>query len=511
MSTQSLPTLSIRAPLNGALADSALATLASDSLADFLLARRWFGGKARRPGSVRFRDTVPLFDGTSAVARLDVDPDTPAAATYQLPLAVRPGEPQEGADGAPRAVLARVESADGSGFVFDALEDESFRRRLGEALSAGASFRGPTASWVLEPVRREATPGEKSRLASGEQSNTSILYGKRAILKIYRRLAAGENPDVEIAEFLERRAKFPHVPRLLGTIRFQDRDGTRTVAGLQQALVENRGDGWAYALERVRGEIFRPNGHGERPFAESARRLGEITRELHQALASAPDDPAFAPVRVSEGDLENWGGRVALQVKHAGEILAERAASGDLTPGARVLARDCLAHLQDVPTRIRDLVASLREDGGSRIRHHGDYHLGQVLVTPERDFVILDFEGEPARPIAERRERHSPLRDVAGMLRSFSYAAAVGGREHASDAATTAKLRRWDDAARGAFLSGYFGTTMPSFLPQDRRAADRLLALFETEKVFYELAYELNNRPDWVEVPLAGIARLVNG
>ena len=509
MNTHPLPTLSTRGPLNTALADATLATLTSDALATFLLARRWFGSKGQAPHTVRVRDTVPLFDGASTVARIEVDAGAESASTYQLPLVVRGGEPPGGGQ-APRAVLARVESAEGPGFVFDALEDDAFRRDLGVALAGGARFRGANASWVIEPIASEPVGDEPSRVASAEQSNTSVLYDDRAILKIYRRLSPGENPDVEIAEFLERRTRFSHVPRLLGTIRFHDADGSRTVAGMEQRLVANRGDGWTYALECVRREVGGdPRSGGERRFADSARRLGEITRELHEALASDPSDPSFAPLSVSEGDLENWCGRIAVQVKRSGELLAEHASSGDLTPAARMLARQCLAHLPEVPSRIRDLTASLREGGGSRIRHHGDFHLGQVLVTPNDDFVVLDFEGEPARPLAERRERHSPLRDVAGMLRSFSYAAAVGGRDLAGGDEAGAALRRWEEEARTAFLAGYFGERLPSFVPQAPGAADRLLALFETEKVFYELAYELNNRPDWVEVPLAGIASLV--
>jgi trehalose synthase-fused probable maltokinase len=509
VNAHSLPTLSTRGPLRTALADATLATLTTDALATFLLGRRWFGGKGRAPQSARVRDAVPLFDGASTVARIDVDAGAESASTYQLPLAVRSGEPPAG-DRAPRAILARVESADGPGFVFDALEDEGFRRELGVALAGGARFRGASASWVIEPIASEPVGDEQSRVASAEQSNTSVLYDDRAILKIYRRLSPGENPDVEIAEFLERRTLFSHVPRLLGTIRFHDADGSQTVAGMEQRLVPNRGDGWAFALESVRREVGGDRrSHVLRPFAKSARRLGVITRELHEALASDPRDPSFAPLPVSEGDLENWCGRIAVQVKRSGELLAEHASRGDLTPAARALARECLAHLPEVPARIRGLAASLRDDAGSRIRHHGDYHLGQLLVTTDDDFVVLDFEGEPARPLAERRERHSPMRDVAGMLRSFSYATAVGGRELAGRSEAGANLRRWEDEARSAFLAEYFGERLPSFVPQAPGAADRLLALFETEKVFYELAYELNNRPDWVEVPLAGIARLV--
>jgi len=210
-------------------------------------------------------------------------------------------------------------------------------------------------------------------------------------------------------------------------------------------------------------------------------------------------------------DVAAWGEQAVRQVKCAGERLAERAAAGKLPEDARGLARDCLQGLADVLSHARALAAALGGKAGSKIRHHGDYHLGQVLVGLDGDFAILDFEGEPARPLAERRERQSALRDAAGMLRSFSYAAAVTARNLGPRPGLEARLVQWRERAQSAFLSGYLGDHLPDFLPPSREACHRLLALFEIEKMFYELAYEVDHRPDWVTVPLQAIRRLLDG
>ena len=510
MSSAPPPRLALRGPLREALAREALERLPSDALSSFLLERRWFGGKGSVPRVVRLRDSIPLFDEWSAVTRLEVDPQGPISATYQLPLAVRSRDP--GRFEAPSAVLATIESSQGSGILFDALEDEEFRSRLGAVLASGARFAGPHSTWVVEPIEPGPYGEEETRLSSAEQSNSSVVYGRRAILKLYRRIAPGENPDVEIGEFLSRHARFANVPRLLATVRFHDEDGSSTVAAMLQEFVQSLGDGWSYALARAREETAGqavPTGDGS--FCEAAGRLGRITRRLHEALASDREDPAFAPLPATAADVAAWGEQAVRQVKCAGERLAERAAAGKLPEDARGLTRDCLQGLADVLSHARALAAALGGKAGSKIRHHGDYHLGQVLVGLDGDFVILDFEGEPARPLAERRERQSALRDAAGMLRSFSYAAAVTARNLGPRPGLEARLVQWREKAQSAFLSSYLGDHLPDFLPPSREACHRLLALFEIEKMFYELAYEVDHRPDWVTVPLQAIRRLLDG
>jgi maltose alpha-D-glucosyltransferase/alpha-amylase len=274
-----------------------------------------------------------------------------------------------------------------------------------------------------------------------------------------------------------------------------------------QEFVPSRGDAWAFALERARIEAIESRHvNAAESFATAARRLGEVTRGLHEALAADSGDPDFAPQAATAEDVVTWGESTARQVKQAGEALAAQAAAAALPAEIRPLARTCLEHLPDTLARARAIAASFPDGAGEKIRHHGDYHLGQVLVTERGEFMILDFEGEPARPLAERRRRHSALRDVAGMVRSIAYAAAAATRA-AGWSAPSDRVIHWESEARSAFLDGYFGAGLPEFLPQSTAGAYRLLELFEIEKVFYEIAYEVNHRPDWVEIPLRGVAR----
>jgi trehalose synthase-fused probable maltokinase len=504
-----LRTLRVSGGLGAALSPAALAGLDGAPLVAFLGRQRWFGGKGAATEAISVCDVIPLFDdGSAAVARVTVDIGG-RTATYQLVLAVRPGDPE--APGAPRAVLARVEAGSEHGILFDALEDAPFRRRLGQALRTGASFGGSAARWVLSPFGEggEAiTVSEDNRLLAGEQSNSSVVFGEGAILKLYRRVEPGEHPDVEIGELLTATA-FAHVPALLATIRFQDVDGSTTVAGMVQRLVVGASDCWEVARVQVREQCAAADG-APIPFAGDAARLGRLTRALHEELANACGRPAFTPLPVTEQDLDGWAAAVAHQSATALGLLAAGRRDGRLDPPLRGAADGLLARRAVPAARARQLARSLRGEAGQRIRHHGDYHLGQILRTPGGEFLVVDFEGEPTRPLAERRERHSALRDVAGMLRSFAYAAAIGCEGLGPSGAQRAA--RWERAAREAFLDGYLGDTArgpSSFLPASRSAVERAVALFELEKAFYELAYELNHRPDWVHLPLRSLGRLL--
>jgi trehalose synthase-fused probable maltokinase len=502
-----LQRLRVPAGLADALTPAVLASLDGAPLIDFLVRQRWFGGKGQRPATARLRDATPLFgDGSAVVTRLTVEQGGDPV-TYQLPLAVRPGEPD--AAGAPRAVVAYVEAAGERGVLFDALEDPSFRRRLGLALATGAVFVGPGTQWVLTPFgdggQSIASGGGEVRLIAGEQSNSSVVYDERAILKLYRRLQPGENPEVEIGELLTASA-FAHAPALLGTIRFHDADGSITVAGIAQRFVPDARDGWTYALERVREQCAAPP-TARVTFADDAVHLGRLTRAMHEVLANAPSRADFAPLPVTPEVLRGWAEAVDRQVRTALDLLDAERRAGRLEPALDPAAGSLLARRGEVSERVRGLVDRLGTPAGQRIRHHGDYHLGQVLRTPDGTFTIVDFEGEPARPLSERRQRHCALRDVAGMLRSFAYAAAVG-LEHPREQAA-----RWERAVREAFLAGYLGDAarpLPAYLPASRAAVARTLALFEIEKAFYELAYELNHRPDWVRIPLGALGRLLD-
>ena len=514
-----------------------VAALDAETLVRFLVPRRWYGGKGRAPSRVRLDGFVPLpwCGGRFGIARLHVESGG-RGVHYQLPLAVRAASelPSDG----PRAVLARLDGDAGGRLVYDATEDADFRAELARAFETGARFEGfgatgsaaGNARWVIEPLRTGVRLPASSSVGSAEQSNTSLRYGDAAILKLFRRLESGENPDVEIGRFLggdgdaAGAAAFRHTPALLGTIRFEE-EGSSAVAGMLQVLVPGSTDAWAHILERGRGWFgASPTARLPAPeVAADAERLGRVTRELHEALASprAAALEAFRPEPAAEEDVEEWAESAREMLEEGFTLLDDRLRANAL-PAERVADARALAGRRDAYLElVEELAEAVGDDAGLRIRHHGDYHLGQVLRSTAGDFLVIDFEGEPARPLEERRRKHSPLRDVAGMLRSFAYAAATLAAERRGTLEPRVlepRAAQWERAAREAFLRGYLAAGLgardersePSHvLPRTRAATDALVALFETEKAFYELAYELNNRPDWAWIPMRGIARLL--
>ncbi len=497
-------------------------SLGSDEWVAFLRGRRWFGSKATVK-SARVRDVIELpwegggSDGQYAVVRLDVETDA-GRDLYQVPL-------QHASDG-----------------IRPAEENPVFLRHLASALARGGSYGDAGGvRWVIAPESEQGlvVPVDAPvRVATGEQSNTSIMFDDEGILKLFRRLetaGGGEHPDIELTRYLTVDAGFAHTPTLLGTIRFEETGMPPMMAGMLQEYLPDSQDAWTYALERARS-YFAGAPDAPNDFTVDARRLGAITREMHDLLARAPG--ALAAEATTAADVERWADGAREWVRRATAVLArqleqERAGRGagwsrKQVAEAEVLARRRDDYLRFVDELARDSVAAEGEarpgrgDGGAggqgepKIRIHGDYHLGQVLRTAGKDYVIIDFEGEPARPLAERREKTSPMRDVAGMLRSFAYAAAAtqtavsDARGGEVDPELEIRAARWERDVRAAFLAGYLGTDDAGAAPAGARAgASRLVSLFETEKVFYELTYELNNRPDWVWIPMRGISKLL--
>ena len=486
------------------------------SVAAYVPRQRWAGAKGAVLADVRIEAVVSL-DAVAAFA-----PARPAAVAvvaaslgptpvrYQLPLAgrvasvgdeviahAREGTPHATIDGAQdaayRAALLTACAAESSTGVANA--DGRVPRWSAARVRPGGALTGADA-WLDDPAAVDAAAAA-ARVSSAEQSNTSIIYGDRAILKLFRRLERGAHPDVEIGAFLAARG-FPHVPALLGTLTISDPEGA-SVAGMLQALVPGAEDAWAYATRAAADALAGRGALTE--YAAEAGRLGAVTRALHDALASDPTHHDFSPEPARMDDVRRWaqGVHAAYDALVAtASDLSERdgwALSGDLLDRARMLEpADALA-------------ANAADDAGAAIRHHGDYHLGQVLRTADGALFVVDFEGEPAKPLAARRRRHSPLRDVAGMLRSFAYAAGFAMRA-GSDAVPDERAATWEQAARAAFLEAYFAPGAAAYLPHARAHADALVGLFEMEKLFYELRYELNNRPDWIDIPVRGLARL---
>jgi len=313
-----------------------------------------------------------------------------------------------------------------------------------------------------------------ARRIGGEQSNTSLVLADAFVLKHFRRLAEGINPEAEISRFLTERTNFLNTPRLAGHLEYCDTRGKTTTLAVIQELVPDAVDGWQWILARLR----EPDGTGLT--VKALRRLGERTGELHRALVSDPGDPAFAPEIITAADVAAWADAVVRQLASA--RAAVPGASITIDPGA---IRAALAHLV----------------GRQKIRHHGDFHLGQTLYCPAAgDWMIIDFEGEPLRPLEERRRKHAAPRDVAGLLRSIDYAAIT-----VSDGVSP--QQEWQTAASHAFLDGYrTATGAVSFVPESDAAFRDVVAVFELEKAAYEIVYEANNRPAWIAIPQRGLA-----
>ncbi|GAC1651661.1 MAG: hypothetical protein NVS4B3_12700 [Gemmatimonadaceae bacterium] len=500
---------------------AAPAALDSASLLAFVGSRRWFGAKGRVPAEARVSRIVPLQFPNVDAAFLTIEitwVDGEAPSRYQLPLVARPVASHRSAGG---EVVATI---DGTAELVDATTVPAFRDEFVRALARGGSAVSEGARLIFEPVGEGArilAGGDTTRLGSAEQSNTSFMVGSKAIIKLFRRLAAGEHPDAEIARVLTTRTAFRGTPPLLGVARLLESGAggsTETTAiAIAQGAVDGAVDAWSYALDRGRAYFAAPEAADPaNDFVEDAGRLGRLTRDLHQALASLIGDPAFTPRAATVADVGRWAGDVRDSIKRGFALLAHAVGGGALTSDRRAEGAALIARRDGYGSFVDGLVESIGGHAGLVLRHHGDYHLGQVLRSASGEFFVIDFEGEPLRSLEKRREKHSVLRDVAGMMRSFAYAAATlatEARQAWSGHSAILELRsaRWEREAREAFLRGYLASgdgALAAFLPDTDAGVRALISLFETEKVFYELAYELNNRPQWVGIPLRGIARL---
>jgi maltose alpha-D-glucosyltransferase/alpha-amylase len=471
----------------------------------YLAGRRWFGGKGRSTARVRLLDRASLRGAADALLTVvEVSYADRATEEYFLPLAVA----YDGGSGIASPILRH-----GAITIRDAFEDDRFCRALLTAIARGA--RVPTARggrFTFEPrggPRRPPTdaPMPGVRPVGAEQSNTAVVYDDALILKAFRRLRQGPNPEVEMLDFLARHAHFPNVPPLVGVVEYRAPDGRRSDVGVLEAFIPNEGDGWSWTLRALGALVAGTERGTPGAYLAGVAELGRVTARLHLALASAGDVPAFRPEPITGADLAAWNESISGRLDSALDRLREHL---DRQPEpTRSLARDVLA----AEGRLRRTIVGLDglAGGGTvKTRHHGDYHLGQVLKTAD-SFAILDFEGEPLRPLAERRALHTPLKDVAGMLRSFSYAGHAASRAAGAQPApqmsdSNARLAAWEDSARRALLDAYLGHARAAgapFVPTSGDALRRALAVLELDKALYELEYELANRPDWLAIPLS--------
>jgi maltokinase len=460
----------------------AAAGLDPEQIAVWLQDQRWYGSKTRGVSALEIEEDVQISaDPPLRVLLAQTRFATGAHELYQLPVSLLDAE-QTG----DRAVIA---SAGEGRSAVDAVSDPELARTLLAAMANELSvdtgdgcmrFRHVESTGPL-PVEQDARP------MGVEQSNSSIVFGEETVLKVFRRVEPGINPELEVLRFLTAHG-YANIAALHGWYEFEGRSLAATL-GVAQRFLPGVRDGWELALDQIRTDPA--------VFINSLASLGRVTAHLHNVLASDPGDPAFSP---EEPSGESLALLVATIDEDVERIFVRLPDDERVAP---ILGRG-----QDVREHISQR-AQLGV-GGRAIRTHGDYHLGQTLHREiadqgaDSEWVIIDFEGEPARPLFERRQKASPLRDVAGMLRSFAYATSAVAILHGQPAPG-----QFEDRARQTFLEQYFSTIEPALLPSGDSAVLNLLGVFELEKAVYELRYELDNRPDWLPIPVAGIARLL--
>jgi trehalose synthase-fused probable maltokinase len=439
-----------------------MSSLDEQALIEYVLDQRWYGAKSRSVAHAHVLESVVLrtAEPQFAIALVEMRYDTGAHDIYQLLYSLRDG-------------VLHV----------DGLDDPQLARELVSAMRSGLTLQGAEGIVEFAPIEGFAGLGRElmtARPIGAEQSNSSVVFDEELILKVFRRLEPGINPELETLRFLTEHG-FANIAPLGGWYAYSGGPLGATLGILQQ-FVCDAVDGWELALDEL---VARPD-----EFLLRLQRLGEVTGEMHTVLASDANDPAFSPETPSVEALGLLTATIDEEIERVFVMLPD---DERLEP---ILGRG---------EEVREQLRMLAHSGatGKAIRTHDDYHLGQTLWA-EQDWVVLDFEGEPARSLTERRRKRSPLRDVAGMLRSFAYAA------------TAVQLLRgapapegWEEQARARFLEGYLVTVDQTLLPSGQAAIERMLSVFELEKAVYELRYELDNRPEWIGIPVAGIQRLI--
>jgi len=476
-----------------------------ERLPEFLPPRRWFGAKARPIAGIDVEDAAWLPGSRlCALVVAGVRFADGGRDRYAMVLAFV-SDP----DGLP--IVGRIDESGDAMWVVEAATDAGAALALLDGFSSASEqdypmLRGGTLRYddageaTVRALAAARTVGGVRSLGA-EQSNTSLRVDRSLVFKLFRRLEDGENPEVEMGRFLATRTAFRAMPMLRGSLTYVSARGDAATLGVLQDWVDSLGDGWTYIVAR----LMEPNGTSD--VLRELRALGATTADFHAALAADPTLPAFAPEPATAADVDGW--RTAFLARASRTLRLVECSRQAWAEAARREADAVVASER----RIAALVSApdLRDAGARflKIRTHGDYHLGQTLKTAA-GFVLIDFEGEPARPLEERRSKQCALKDVAGMIRSFDYAVETARSARPDSPASTADVRR----LRGAFLDGYL-SSVPSgrgaFLPDSRSAIDAWITCFEAEKALYEIEYEINNRPGWVRIPLKGIRDILYG
>ncbi len=447
-----------------------------EELARWLEQQRWYASKSRHVHAVEIEDSVQLADQPPlVVAVLQARFASGSHELYQLPLAFLASADAHSDD---TSEIGQT----GDRAVVDAVADPEHARELLRHINAQSQLETEVGTLRFHRVLESGwlKADAPAHPVGVEQSNSSIVFGDETVLKVFRKLEPGINPELELLQFLTARG-FPRIAPLQGWYEYEGRAFTATLGVAQRFFAQAIG-GWELALDQV---VTEPE-----TLLTELGSLGTATAELHNMLASDLSDPAFAPEQPSTESLSLLTATIDEDIERI---------------FIRLPVDERVASIAGRGQDVRERIAARTHIGlgGRAIRTHGDFHLGQTLHIPD-DWLIIDFEGEPARPLFERRQKRSPLRDVAAMLRSFAYVTSasqiIRGQPAPAD---------FEDRARRTFLEHYFSTIDPALLPAGEAAVLNLLSIFELEKTIYELQYELDNRPDWLPIPVAGIARLL--
>jgi maltose alpha-D-glucosyltransferase / alpha-amylase len=525
--------------------------LEDEILPQYIGGCRWFGGKARNLRQIQILENIPVGKSPSCTHLLFIKVlyTEGLADVYLLPLSFLSGvEAEKIIEERSYIIVTRLKTGSGEGIIYDGAYNNEFHRDLIRMIAGRQSTKGVQGQLITYPGRlfrhfggRELI-GEKSQVFKTEQSNTSILYDNKLFLKLFRRLDEGMNPDLEIGKFLTEKALFTHIAPFTGAIEYRIPGMESVVVGILQAYVNNQGDAWTYTLDAV-GRYFEralskgkelqevPQSpaspldiadSGEIPsvlqeliggdYIEMIALLGKRTAELHVSLSSDTEDQDFIPETFSVLYQRSLYQSTQSLTKRVFELLRKRMRS--LPDEVREKADEVLGYEKAIIGIFQSLLK--KKISAVKTRVHGDYHLGQVLFTGN-DFVIIDFEGEPARSLGERRLKKSPFVDVAGMMRSFHYASYTSLFKHVlfkSD--NIGGLDSWGDLwykyVSSVFLRSYLSATKEKpFVSGEVAEIGMILKIFLLEKAVYEVGYELNNRPDWIAIPLKGIKDLLEG
>lgn len=515
-------------------------------LPNYIKSCRWFGSKAKVIKSVKIKDNIFLGDKEMLAnwLILEFQYNEGLPELYQLPLIWTKTPDEDSLKQIERkSIIAKLSIGTSDGLLIDAVYDEDFRNMLFRSLTRGQKLKVGADHLTFQTISKSVLKKEtevQSKILNAEQSNTSVIYNGKFFMKLYRKVDDTINPDVEITRFLSEKAKFANVPNFVGDISLHRNGKASTVLAMVQEAVPNQGDAWEYTkdalqhyFERVltlpktekrpdiEGRLTQALSYDDIPeelqeliggvFAERMYLLGKRTGEMHQALMSHPDEKDFEPEAFSLHYQRSLFSGLQSLTRASLQSLKQNVKA--LPESVREESERILKSKDQVLTIFKRIFAHKIDT--MKIRNHGDFHLGQVLWTG-RDFIIIDFEGEPAKPYSERRLKRSPLRDVAGMIRSFHYAVySTVMQDQFNTQRQETNLLEWADLwyhhISRFYLQGYFDQVKgASFIPQDEGDLRVLMETYILEKAVYELNYELNNRPDWVLIPIRGIQSIIN-